>query len=98
MHRAPQRAGIVRRCDNVLTCAESEILQKLSPSMEAIRERMPHRTALAIRYMAKRCGVIPHKVQHIWAAAQGRALKRMADLNRSLGRGKCFPLAKDASA
>lgn len=75
---AIRRARIVRRCDNMWTYAESEILREYWPEIEAIRKRLPHRTELAIRHMARRCGLIPSKVQHIWTAAQDRMLKRMA--------------------
>lgn len=75
---AIRRARCVRRAHGMWTYAESEILRELWPSIEAIRERLPHRTEPAIRHMAKRCRLIPDKVQHIWTAAQDRALKRMA--------------------
>lgn len=75
---AIQRARVVRRSDNMWTYAETEILRELWPSIEAIRMRIPYRTESAIRFMAKRCGLIPDKVQHIWTAAQDRTLKRMA--------------------
>lgn len=74
---AIRRAKIIRR-DDTWTYAESEILRESWPSIEAIRKRLPHRTEGAIRFMAKRCGLIPDKIQHIWTAAQDRNLKRMA--------------------
>lgn len=75
---AIRRARAVRRSDNMWSYAESEILRRFWPAMDALRERMPHRTEIAIRNMAKRCGLVPDKVQHIWTAAQDKTLKRMA--------------------
>ena len=46
--------------------------------MEAVRKRRPHRSEIAIWSMAKWCGLIPDKIQHIWTAGQDRTLKRMA--------------------
>lgn len=74
---AIRRSRIVRR-DDSWTYIESEVLREFWPSMDAVRKRLPHRTERAIRNMAKRCGLIPDKVQHIWTAGQDRALKRMA--------------------
>lgn len=74
---AIQRAKIIRR-DDTWTFIESEVLREFWPSIEAIRQRLPHRSERAIRQMAKRCGLVADKVQHIWTAAQDRTLKRMA--------------------
>lgn len=74
---AIRRSRIVRR-DDTWTYTESEVLREAWPSMDAIRKRLPHRSERAIRKMAKRCGLIPDKLQHIWTGAQDRTLKRMA--------------------
>lgn len=74
---AIRRSSIVRR-DDSWTYIESEVLKEFWPSMEAVRKRLPHRSEIAIRSMAKWCGLIPDKIQHIWTAGQDRTLKRMA--------------------
>ncbi|WP_395448678.1 hypothetical protein ACHMW7_28380 [Aminobacter sp. UC22_36] len=74
---AIRRMRVVRR-DDSWTYIESEVLKEFWPSIEVIRKRLPHRTERAIRNMAKRCGLIPDKAQHIWTAGQDRTLKRMA--------------------
>ena len=74
---AIRRPRIIRR-DDSWTFIESEALKEFWPSLDTIRKRLPHRSERAIRKMAKRCGLIPDKVQHIWTGGQDRTLKRMA--------------------
>lgn len=71
------RARIVRR-DDTWTFVESELLRKHWPDVELLRKHLPHRRETAIRHMAKRCGLIPDKVQNIWTGAQDLKLRRFA--------------------
>jgi len=72
-----RRARIVRR-DNSWTYRESEILREHWPDIQVLMTLLPHRTERGIRHMAKRCGLIPPKVQNIWTGAQDKQLRRMA--------------------
>ncbi|WP_133170065.1 hypothetical protein [Kumtagia ephedrae] len=72
-----QRARIVRRSDT-WTFGEGEVLRKTWPDVDKIKALLPHRTERAIRYMAKRCGLVPDKEQHIWTCAQDKTLRTMA--------------------
>lgn len=72
-----RRARIVRR-DNTWTLVEGELLRKHWPDIDLLRKHLPHRTERAIRNMAKRCGLVPDKLQHIWTIAQDTKLRRFA--------------------
>ncbi|SFK81456.1 hypothetical protein SAMN04488498_113117 [Mesorhizobium albiziae] len=72
-----RRARIVRR-DNTWTFNESEILKEHWPDVSLLRKRLPHRSEKAIHWMAKRCGLISPKEQHIWTAAEHSKLRRFA--------------------
>ncbi|UVK49349.1 hypothetical protein BPNPMPFG_008292 (plasmid) [Mesorhizobium sp. AR07] len=72
-----RRARIVRR-DDTWTFIEGELLRKHWPDVELLRKHLPHRTERAIRNMAKRCGLIPDKLQHIWTMPQDAKLRRLA--------------------
>lgn len=72
-----RRARIVRR-DDTWTFVESEVLRKHWPDTELLRRHLPHRSEKAIRRMAKKCGLIPDKEQHIWTIAQDSKLRRFA--------------------
>jgi len=72
-----RRARIVRR-DETWTFTESEVLRRHWPDVEALRRVLPHRTKRAIRNMAKRCGLVPDKVQNVWTGAQDKKLRQMA--------------------
>lgn len=75
---AIRRARAIHRSDGMWTYTESEVLREFWPSIDAIRQRLPHRSERAIRQMAKRYGLTPDKFQHIWTAAQDKTLKHMA--------------------
>ncbi|MBZ9693951.1 hypothetical protein [Mesorhizobium sp. CO1-1-9] len=70
-------ARIVRR-DDTWTFAETEILRRHWPDIQLLRKVLPHRTAAAMRFMAKKCGLIPDKIQNIWTGAQDKKLRQMA--------------------
>lgn len=72
-----RRARIVRR-DDTWTLAEGELLRKHWPDVDLLRRHLPHRTEGAIRHMAKKCGLLPDKQQHIWTIAQDSKLRRFA--------------------
>lgn len=78
----PRPARIVRS-DNTWTFNESELLRKHWPNMQLVRKLLPHRTERAIKYMAKRCGLIPPKEQNVWTGAQDKTLRRMAAAGNS---------------
>ncbi|MER8979229.1 hypothetical protein [Mesorhizobium sp. M0870] len=72
-----RRARIVRR-DEAWLMVEGELLRKHWPDIQLLRKHLPHRSELAIRHMAKRCGLIADKIQHIWTMAQDSKLRRFA--------------------
>lgn len=72
-----RRRRIVRR-DDSWTFVESEVLRELWPDVGAIKKRMPYRSELAVRAMAKRCGLIPDSNRHIWTGAEEKKLRQMA--------------------
>lgn len=72
-----QRARILHRSD-VWTYRETEVIREFWPDMLSIRKALPHRGEKAIKAMAKRCGVVPPKDQHIWTGAEDKKLKEMA--------------------
>jgi hypothetical protein len=80
MHGNPgpvRRTRIVRR-DDSWTFIESEILREHWPDVDLLAKLLPHRKATAMRHMAKRCGLIPDKVQNVWTGAQDSKLRRFA--------------------
>jgi hypothetical protein len=66
------------RHDESWMLVEGELLRKHWPDVELLRKLLPHRTELAIRHMAKKCGLIPDKVQNVWTMAQDSKLRRFA--------------------
>ncbi|TPK70283.1 hypothetical protein FJ930_18330 [Mesorhizobium sp. B2-4-15] len=72
-----RRARIIRR-DDTWTFAETEILRRHWPDIALLRKVLPHRTAGAMRFMAKKCGLVPDKIQNVWTGAQDKKLRQMA--------------------
>ena len=72
-----RRRKTPRRNDS-WTFREVEIMREHWPDIEKIQALLKWRTVNAIRDMARRCGLIPPKVQHIWTAAQHSTLRRLA--------------------
>lgn len=94
-----RRARIVRRLDT-WTFRESEILRENWPDEEKLSSLLPHRKWSAIRGMAKRCGLIPKRVMHVWTAAQNTRLKKLAATGmsrREIARemGLTFPVVRN---
>ncbi len=54
------------------TSAEKDVIQRKWPDMAELKRLLPHRTEIAIRWMAKKCGLIPEKEVHIWTAAEDK--------------------------
>ncbi|TPJ34273.1 hypothetical protein [Mesorhizobium sp. B2-6-5] len=74
----PIRSARIIRRDDTWTFAETEILRRHWPDVALLRKVLPHRTAGAMRFMAKKCGLIPDKVQNVWTGAQDKKLRQMA--------------------
>lgn len=67
-----------RRCLDSWMFTEVEVLRTYWPDVGLIRQHLPYRTERALRGMAKKCGLIPDKEQHIWTCAEQKRLKQMA--------------------
>lgn len=70
-----QPRRIIRRHSD-WTLKEHEVVVSYWPDMNAIRKRLPHRSAGAIRAFAGKCNLTTGR--HIWTAAEDAKLRKLA--------------------
>lgn len=62
--------------DKLWTELERKTIEQIGSDFDAIQERLPHRTRVAIANQCRKMG-LKQKPQHIWSAAEISRLKRM---------------------
>lgn len=55
---------------------ECEIIREVGPDFDAIHQRLPHRSRIAIRFRCKQMG-LTHRPQHVWTAGEISKLRKL---------------------